>query len=185
MGGDGFFAAGGAGAAEEEVVGFDAGLEEVELAGVEAGVAGRGCASGWGRGGEQSGAEVVDGLGFVVDLGVGKAAKGGGVDVGLGLEVVVAGEVGVAGEEAGDLECDGFELGAGVVLGLSDAGAVAALDEDGGVAEGDLREEAVVEEDEGGNPIPEAAVDLFAEDGANSERTVELTALAIVHTPAD
>lgn len=177
-GGGRFFASGGAGAAEEEVVGLEPGVEEVEFARGEAGVGGSQLSGGGCR---EAAGEVEEGLAFGVEHFVVEPGDVADDEVAAGLEVEVAAEHAVGGEEAGDLEDAFGELGAGVFLGEGDAARIGVLDEEAGVDVGELGQEAVEEEGVGGQAAPEGAVGGFLVDFAECEVAVDVGALFVVH----
>jgi len=159
FGGGGFGAAGAARGAEQEVVGLDAGFEEVELAGGE---------SDFGQpGGGEGAGECEQFGGFVVHEGIGEGFDFARVYVGFRFEDGVLMEHGVGAKGACGFEDLGGEGGAGLVFRLGDSGDVGRLDEGAGFGVGDLGEEAVVEWLPSGEAGGEGEAGILIAEGAN------------------
>jgi len=180
FGGGGFYATGAAGAAEEEVVGFDFGFEEVELAISEADVGEAGYCGARGGGGDGAG-EFEELGGFIVHEGVGEGGEGAGIDVGFGFEDGVFAEEGEGAEGAAGAKDAGGEGGADFVFGFGDAGEVADLGEDAGVRVGDFGEDAVVDGFPGGEAGGEGEAGALGAEVAEGKVAVVFEALAVVH----
>lgn len=180
LGGGGFLAAGAAGTTEEEVVGFDSGFEEVELAlgeadVGEAGSGGAGCGCGNGAG------EFEEFGGFVVHEGIGEGGEVAGEDVRFGFEDGILTEEGEGAEGTGGGEGVCNEGGAGVVFGFGDAGEVADLEEDAGVGVGDFGEDAVINGLPSGKAGGDGEAGVLGAEAAEGEVAVVFEALAVVH----